>query len=195
MKVVRVYTGDDNQSHFEDIDLPFAPDGPGELTPPLSTNLVFSRRAPGGVQDWHCAPRRQYVISLSGLTEIEIGDLNGDGVGDPDEDVNNDGNVDGLDCLGPDGPQGPAGPTVPIIQSLSVSGVPADPGGTVTVAVAAQSAQDLALSYEWSLEPDTWIGFRLLRVFVIVASVNHPKPLTYQNSPPNYKKNMFQMKK
>jgi hypothetical protein len=74
MKVVRIYTGDDNQSHFEEIDLPFAPDGPGELTPPLATNLVFSRRAPGGVQDWHCAPRRQYVISLSGLTEIEIGD-------------------------------------------------------------------------------------------------------------------------
>ena len=60
MKVVRIYTGDDNQSRFEGIDLPFAPGGSGELTPPLATNLVFSGRAPGATQDWHCAPRRQF---------------------------------------------------------------------------------------------------------------------------------------
>ena len=29
---------------------------------------------PGYVLDWHCAPRRQYSISLSGLAEIEVGD-------------------------------------------------------------------------------------------------------------------------
>ena len=73
MKVVRIYTGPDNQSHFEDADLPFAPDGMGEATPPLPTNLVFHRRPPGGVSDWYCAPRRQYVIGLSGESEIEVG--------------------------------------------------------------------------------------------------------------------------
>ena len=73
MKVVRIYTGPDNQSHFEDVDLPFAPDATGEATPPLPTNLVFHRRPPGGVSDWHCAPRRQYVIGLSGESEIEVG--------------------------------------------------------------------------------------------------------------------------
>src|SRR5439155_19980893 len=29
---------------------------------------------PGYVLDWHCAPRRQYSISLSGTAEIEVGD-------------------------------------------------------------------------------------------------------------------------
>ena len=29
---------------------------------------------PGYVLDWHCAPRRQYSISLSGQAEIEVGD-------------------------------------------------------------------------------------------------------------------------
>jgi hypothetical protein len=29
---------------------------------------------PGDVIDWHVAPRRQYVINLSGQSEVEIGD-------------------------------------------------------------------------------------------------------------------------
>jgi len=29
---------------------------------------------PGYVLSWHCAPRRQYSISLSGTAEIEVGD-------------------------------------------------------------------------------------------------------------------------
>jgi hypothetical protein len=36
---------------------------------------ISFRRAPAGyVLDWHCAPRRQYSISLSGTAEIEVGD-------------------------------------------------------------------------------------------------------------------------
>lgn len=40
-------------------------------------------------------------------------DLNGNGIGDPDEDINGDGNFDEQDCvvgIGPRGPQGPEGP-------------------------------------------------------------------------------------
>ena len=75
MNVVRLYTGDDNQSHFEDVDLPFEPHGGGEATPLLKVpGLVFHRRAPGYVLDWHGAPRRQYVVTLAGQGEIEVGD-------------------------------------------------------------------------------------------------------------------------
>lgn len=36
--------------------------------------IVFRYALPGDVNDWHMAPRRQYVINLSGLSEVEIGD-------------------------------------------------------------------------------------------------------------------------
>jgi uncharacterized cupin superfamily protein len=69
---VRIYTGPDNQSHFEDLDiLP-----PGLETTDLQAvkGIIFARRAPGNDMDWHHAPRRQYVIGLGGETEITVGD-------------------------------------------------------------------------------------------------------------------------
>jgi quercetin dioxygenase-like cupin family protein len=36
--------------------------------------IVFRVAPPGYVLDWHCAPRRQYSITLSGQAEIEVGD-------------------------------------------------------------------------------------------------------------------------
>ena len=38
------------------------------------TGIAFRVSPPGYVLDWHCAPRRQYSISLSGTAEIEVGD-------------------------------------------------------------------------------------------------------------------------
>jgi quercetin dioxygenase-like cupin family protein len=35
---------------------------------------VFRVAPPGYVLDWHCAPRRQYSITLAGQAEIEVGD-------------------------------------------------------------------------------------------------------------------------
>ena len=75
MKVVRMYTGPDNQTHFEDVDLPFAAGGESEGTPQRAASGVrFNRYPPGYKLDWHCAPRRQYVVNLEGEAEIEIGD-------------------------------------------------------------------------------------------------------------------------
>ena len=39
-----------------------------------ATGIAFRVAPPGYVLDWHCAPRRQYSISLSGTAEIEVGD-------------------------------------------------------------------------------------------------------------------------
>ena len=36
------------------------------------TGAELHRSAPGTVQDWHNAPRRQYVITLSGQGEVEL---------------------------------------------------------------------------------------------------------------------------
>ena len=69
---LRIYTGADGQSHFEDIDLP-----PPELevtSPQGASEISFRRIPPGYVADWHTAPRRQYVINLTGSWEIRVGD-------------------------------------------------------------------------------------------------------------------------
>ena len=62
MQVVRVYTGSDGESHFEDLELPY--EKIADVPP----------HTPGSFSDWHTAPRRQYVITLDGQAEIGIGD-------------------------------------------------------------------------------------------------------------------------
>lgn len=76
MKYVKIFTGSDGRSHFEDLDFEFAPRGDATVTTPLlgATDVVFRRAAPGYVNDWHKAPKRQYVITLSGQWEVEVGD-------------------------------------------------------------------------------------------------------------------------
>jgi hypothetical protein len=64
MKITRLYTGPDGESHFEEIDLP-----PGLLH--KTEGIYLKESAPGTMQDWHPAPCRQYVITLSGESEIE----------------------------------------------------------------------------------------------------------------------------
>ena len=70
MGFVRVYTGDDGQSHFEDLDL--LPADLERSVAQATTNLTFGRSADG---DFHNAPRRQYAIFMSGgQMEVGIGD-------------------------------------------------------------------------------------------------------------------------
>ncbi len=75
MQVGRIYTGDDGESHFEEIDLPYEKIAGSERTAVENAeNIHFRRYQPGGFIDWHTAPRRQYVITLEGQAEIGIGD-------------------------------------------------------------------------------------------------------------------------
>ncbi len=68
----RLYTGADGQSHFEELNLPT---GPVEQSPmQAAKGVTFRQSEPGEFIDWHTAPRRQYVITLSGQVEIGIGD-------------------------------------------------------------------------------------------------------------------------
>ena len=69
MKFCRMFAGEDGKSHIEELDLAQRPD----LTNMHGTKGVFfSITAPGHFMDWHHAPRRQYVITLSGRGEIEL---------------------------------------------------------------------------------------------------------------------------
>jgi hypothetical protein len=72
MKFYRLYTGDDKQSHFEELDDRIA----SKLfnTVHAVKGLVFRIEDRPQLLDWHPAPRRQWVITLSGSVEIGLGD-------------------------------------------------------------------------------------------------------------------------
>lgn len=76
MKVTRLYTGDDGQSHFEDIDVPIFDHGDignlSELIP--ATGVIFRETSGDYHYEWHNAPRRQYIVMLEGEVDIEVGD-------------------------------------------------------------------------------------------------------------------------
>lgn len=76
IKVTRIYTGDDGKTHAEELDVPLGPPrGATELADLIPvTSLQFRRTSPDYFIDWHNAPRRQYVITLAGESEVEIGD-------------------------------------------------------------------------------------------------------------------------
>lgn len=79
-KIWRVYSGAEGKSHVAEMPLAMKPftdveGAHGEATAmqPVA-GIAFRVSPPGYVLDWHCAPRRQYSISLAGHAEIEVGD-------------------------------------------------------------------------------------------------------------------------
>jgi hypothetical protein len=76
MKITRIYTGDDGESHFEDVEVPLVDRGHIGAISPLeqATGIVFRETGGDYDFDFHNAPRRQYVINLDAAVEIEIGD-------------------------------------------------------------------------------------------------------------------------
>jgi hypothetical protein len=76
MLITRLYTGEDGQSHFEEMEFPLSDAGPvGRLSQTLAaTGIIFRETGAGYDYGWHPAPRRQFVIMLEGEVDIEIGD-------------------------------------------------------------------------------------------------------------------------
>jgi hypothetical protein len=71
MGTFRLFTGSNGQSQTEMIDLTHRP----EWTKGLAATQISFRVWPvGQFLDWHPAPRRQFVIILSGQLEIGLGD-------------------------------------------------------------------------------------------------------------------------
>ncbi len=71
MGVFKLYSGSDGESHMEELDLASQPD---LTTLHGAKGIVFRSSEPGRFSDWHNAPRRQYIITLSGEAEIGLGD-------------------------------------------------------------------------------------------------------------------------
>jgi len=73
LMITHLYTGPDNQTHAEEVELKFTPGSPAEVSKMMPiTSAELHRTAGGSVDDWHRAPRRQYVITLSGHGEVEV---------------------------------------------------------------------------------------------------------------------------
>ncbi len=76
MKVTRLYTGTDGESHFGDADIPLkGTRGVSQQSELMkATGIIFREVGGEYSHDWHNAPRRQFVITLKGQVEIVAGD-------------------------------------------------------------------------------------------------------------------------
>jgi quercetin dioxygenase-like cupin family protein len=73
MFMTRLFTGPDNQTHAEEVEVKFTAGSPNEaFNMGQVTGAELHRGAAGRVSDWHRGPRRQYVITLSGQGELEV---------------------------------------------------------------------------------------------------------------------------
>jgi hypothetical protein len=74
VRVTRLYTGADGKTKVEEFEIPLKGQGAGtELSVAVPvTSLQFRRTNKDYNLDWHPAPRRQFVVTLSGESEVEL---------------------------------------------------------------------------------------------------------------------------
>ena len=77
----RVHTTPDGESHFQDVPVSMAPAVyvagiplVGVASPQPATALQCARVEAGYTSDWHHAPRRQFVLTLTGVMELTVSD-------------------------------------------------------------------------------------------------------------------------
>jgi uncharacterized cupin superfamily protein len=73
IRCVRIWTGDDGQSHFEEGVVNLAEGARGDwLTgKTAASSISFQETKSGGAFAWHDAPARQFVITLSGTLDFQ----------------------------------------------------------------------------------------------------------------------------
>src|SRR4029077_10575599 len=81
--ITRIFTGPDGLSHAEDIELNLNARGATEMLKATGAEFSVRRRAAGAnprttaaaeanAPGWHTGPARQFVITLSGSSEVEV---------------------------------------------------------------------------------------------------------------------------
>jgi hypothetical protein len=73
---LRLYATPDGESHFEDVAFDLSDTGPvGVLTPTIPVTGCNLRVTPAGYDvDWHPAPRRRFILRLTGIIEATASD-------------------------------------------------------------------------------------------------------------------------
>ena len=72
IRCVRIWTGEDQNSHFEEGVIHLEPGARGDLLSGklATTTLSLQETSSGGAFAWHTAPARQLVITLSGTLDF-----------------------------------------------------------------------------------------------------------------------------
>jgi hypothetical protein len=76
MKYTRIYADRKGESHFEDVEIRMKP-GPanaGTISETIAAKGVMFRQSGEYFINWHNAPRRQFVVNLTGTVEIVASD-------------------------------------------------------------------------------------------------------------------------
>jgi hypothetical protein len=81
LSITRLYSDPKGESHFADLQIPFELKDYAPPAPPISVTesmkadgFVIISSPAGWFGDWHPAPRRQYMICLSGTLEVKVTD-------------------------------------------------------------------------------------------------------------------------
>lgn len=75
-RYVRLYTGADGLSHFQDVEVDLRDAGRASYLSEVvrASGVVFRQNRLDYDLDWHPAPRRQFVVNLRGEVEITASD-------------------------------------------------------------------------------------------------------------------------
>ena len=73
IRCVRIWTGDDSDSHFEEGVIELEPGARGDLLSGKieAKTVSFQETSSGGAFAWHTAPVRQLVVTLSGTLDFQ----------------------------------------------------------------------------------------------------------------------------
>lgn len=76
MHYFRIYSDEHGETHFEDLDIATDQPSNGSALSAVipATGVIFRRSPADQFIDWHPAPRRQFVVTLSGQAEVEASD-------------------------------------------------------------------------------------------------------------------------
>jgi len=76
MRIHNLYTDENGESHFRDIEVEWAEQRRGsKLSKRLPADgIIFRETQPENTVDWHNAPRRQYIVNLQSGVKITASD-------------------------------------------------------------------------------------------------------------------------
>ncbi|MCJ8153038.1 hypothetical protein MKJ01_04565 [Chryseobacterium sp. SSA4.19] len=73
MKITKIFSDVNGESHFEDLEIPLVDQGEiGFLSEGIDVKKLQFRKVPADYDyDFHCAPQKQYIVLLDGGVVIE----------------------------------------------------------------------------------------------------------------------------
>ena len=74
MRITRIGVTTDGGSRFEEMEIELTDAGEiGRLSEPYAASgIIFRENDPEYDFDWHCAPRRQFIVLLDGEIEVDV---------------------------------------------------------------------------------------------------------------------------